>query len=424
MLIVFSYGREGRLRPELDRPMGGILTSALGLAISLAQRGHEAHLFGPCKHPGSNYGVTFHDRSEFAEFTKIHNIDVLIVIPEVLPLLMPVRARARVVWTGNAHPTGDCALEAPWTWAVDIGDKGKRARLYSMAVLHPYCDRVVVKSQWQAKHVCSACGIPSSKIAVRYQGVPLAYYGGPAPERHRHRIVYTSEVRRGLNVLLRLFPEVRSAVPEAELHIFNDYETAIASQHLPGAAQPGVHWRGRLSKSQLAHELRSAAIMAYPNTFEETFCTSVAEAQAAGLPVVTSDLAALAERVSDGVDGCLIREMADLPRYQTDFVEAVIRLLRDNELWTRMGGEASKKAWQLYDWGPIAATWEDELTALVSSREPRLPSPTLNLLDPSLLTVTEGEVSARVPPTLAREWLAKACQSFGYDLNDMNWTTD
>jgi glycosyltransferase involved in cell wall biosynthesis len=224
-------------------------------------------------------------------------------------------------------------------------------------------------------------------------------------------------------VLLRVFPEVRSAVPEAELHIFNDYETAVASQDLQGAVQPGVHWRGRLTKSQLAHELRSAAIMAYPCTFKETFCTSVAEAQAAGLPVVTSDLAALAERVSDGIDGRLIGGRGDQPGYQADFVDAVIRLLRDDELWTRTGAEASKKARRLYDWDTIAAGWEDELTGIVSGQEPRLPGPPLNLLDPSLLTVNEGEASAHVPATLAREWLSKACQSFGYDLNDMHWTT-
>jgi glycosyltransferase involved in cell wall biosynthesis len=403
--------------------MGGIQTAALGLAISLARRGHHLHLFGPCKNPGHNYGVTFHDRSEFAEFTERLNIDVLIVIPEVLPLLMPVRARARVVWTGNAHKTGDCALETPWTWAADIGARGKRARLYSMAVLHPYCDRIVFKSQWQAQHAGSACGIPSSKITVRYQGVPLAYYGGPAPERHRHRLVYTSQVRRGLEVLLHLFPEVRDAVPEAELHVFDDYETTVASHDLQDAGQPGVHWRGRLSKSQLAHELRSAAIMAYPCNFNETFCTSVAEAQAAGLPVVTSDLAALSERVSHAIDGFLIRGTANEPSYQTDFVEAVIRLLRDDELWTRMGAEGSRKARRLYDWDTIAASWEDELTRLVAGREPRLPGPTLSLLDPSLLKVTEGEVSAHVPATLAREWLCNAWRSFGYDPTDMHWTT-
>jgi hypothetical protein len=121
MLVVINCGRESSLRPEQDRPMGEIQTAALWLASALARRGYETHIFGRCKHPGHRNGVTFHDRSEFAEFTARRDIDVLVAIPEVVPLLMPLRARAGVVWTGNAYQTGDCALEIPWTWAKDIG---------------------------------------------------------------------------------------------------------------------------------------------------------------------------------------------------------------------------------------------------------------------------------------------------------------
>ena len=405
--------------------MGGIQTAALWLASALTRLGHETHLFGRCENPGHHNGVAFHDRSEFAEFAARSDIDVLVAIPEVLPLLMPLRARARVVWTGNAYQTGDCALEAPWTWAKDIGHRGERARLYSMAALHPYADLVVVNSQWQAQHIRNSAGVPSSKLTVAYLGVPLASYLGPAPERHRYRLVYTSQIRYGLDVLLRLFPQVRATVPEAELHIFGaDYGNAVASLGLKGAMQPSVLWRGRLSKSQLAHELRSAAIMAYPCTVKETFCTSVAEAQAGGLPVVTSERAALCERVSDGADGFLISGRPDQPVYQAGFVDAVIRLLRDDDLWTRMGAEAAKKAQRLYDWDTIAAGWEDQLTRIVAGREPRLPrDPVLNLLDPSLLTVTEDGVTAQVPAALAKKWLRMAWASFGYDADEMPWTT-
>jgi len=166
MLVVINYGRESNLRPEQDRAMGGIQTAALWLASALAQLGHETHIFGRCKHPGHSNGVTFHDQSEFAEFTARRDIDVLVAIPEVLPLLMPLRARAGVVWTGNAYQMGDCALEIPWTWAKDIGCRGERARLYSMAVLHPYADLVVVYSQWQAQHIRDTSGVPSSKLKV------------------------------------------------------------------------------------------------------------------------------------------------------------------------------------------------------------------------------------------------------------------
>jgi len=188
-----------------------------------------------------------------------------------------------------------------------------------MASLHPYADRVVVGSRWQARYLAETSGIPGGKFTVAYLGVSLEYYRGPAPARHRHRLVYTSHARRGLDVLLLLFPRVRAAVPEAELHIFgSEYRREDVLSHLqealPGATGPGIFWRGALGKSALAHELRSAAVMAYPCTFKETFCLAVAEAQAAGLPVVTSDRAALAERVTDGSDGFLIPGRHGKPR--------------------------------------------------------------------------------------------------------------
>src|SRR5207249_938665 len=129
-------------------------------------------------------------------------------------------------------------------------------------------------------------GVSTAKVTIAYRGIPLEHYRTPAPARHRHRLVYTSNSRYGLALLLRLFPRVQAVVPEAELYIFgSEYDRTDAIRDLQttlqGATQPGVYWRGSLSKSALAYELRSACIMAYPNQVKETFSQAVAEAQAA-----------------------------------------------------------------------------------------------------------------------------------------------
>ncbi len=418
--IAVNYGRDAALEPEAlneGRPMGGICTAALALSAALARRGHDVHLFAVCPHPGVRARIVFHDRSEFARFGRGQRVDALVAIPEVLPLLMPLRARARFVWSGNAFQTSDCALSARWSWAPEIGPSGETARLNTLARLHPYADRLMVKSRWQAEYMWSTPGIPGSKFVVAYNGVPLEHYRGPAPVRHRYRLVYTSQVRRGLGQLLDLFPRIRAVVPEVELHVFGyEYTDAQPLPDLRGAMQPGVHWRGSLGKRALAYELRSAAVMAYPCTVKETFCTAVAEAQAAGLPVVTSDRAALAERVTHGVDGFLISGHPQERGYQATFVEAVVGLLRDDGLWTRLGSNAAGKAHRLYDWDSIAASWEDELWQATAGREPLSPrlDPTLDLLAPELLTVADRGVSVHVPPSLAERWLRRAWAAYGY----------
>src|SRR5438270_5312095 len=106
--ILVNYGRSKELAAGSDdHPMGGIRTAAIGLCTALARRSHDVHLFAPCPNPGLYNGVTYHDRREFARFCDSVTVDVLVVIPDVLPLLMPVRARSRIVWTGNAFKTGD-----------------------------------------------------------------------------------------------------------------------------------------------------------------------------------------------------------------------------------------------------------------------------------------------------------------------------
>ncbi len=418
--LVVTYGRDAPLDPAraLEGPLSGIRAAAVALCAALARRGHDVHFFSPGARPGRYDGVAFHDRGEFATLAARFEADVLIAIPEILPMLMPLRTRARVVWTGNAFAAGDSLLAARWDWAPEIGRAGRTARLYSIGLLDSSIDAYIVKSCWQADYVSRSLSIAPEKFLVAFNGVPLEHYRGPAPRRHRHRLVYASQARRGLDVLLHLFPTIRAAVPSAELHVFGyEYDAPHRPPDLPGARQPGVHWRGALPKARLAQELRSAAIMAYPCRFKETFCTAVAEAQAAGLPVVTSNRAALSERVSSDIDGFLVAMDSEEPSYRTAFVDAVVRLLRDDELWIRMGRSAQEKAFRVYDWERIALIWEQYLYQLTAGRRSAPPQlhPELDFLDPSLLVVSDRGRSAAVPAPLAEVWLRSAWAAYGYE---------
>lgn len=123
--------------------------------------------------------------------------------------------------------------------------------------------------------------------------------------REPYRSVYLSSPDRGLERVLVFWPLIRKHIPEATLHIYYGWENY---DRLGGdrrfkewiqqwAKQDGIEWHGRIGQRDLAVELAKAGSLFYPgpHAFEETFCISALEAQAAGCVPVTRDNGALPE---------------------------------------------------------------------------------------------------------------------------------
>jgi phosphatidylinositol alpha-mannosyltransferase len=89
------------------------------------------------------------------------------------------------------------------------------------------------------------------------------------------------ERRKGVQVLLDAWPIVRQEVPHAELHLT-----------IEGLAHRGVIKHGRVTEQEKWRLLKSAEVAVAPALFGESFGLVVAEALAAGVPLVMSDLEA------------------------------------------------------------------------------------------------------------------------------------
>jgi glycosyltransferase involved in cell wall biosynthesis len=414
MHIALVDGRKATLRPaaDTDEAGDGIAGAMLELSTRLAGRGHEVDVFARCEEPCMHRGVRFHDREQLAAFGEIFEPDALVVVPDGLPLLFPIRARARVLWTGSSE---GFALSAEWFCSPDLRPAGNTVRLYPLSLFSSSIDLVVAKSPWQRRHLAQHLSLPEDRIRVILDGVALDTFLPTDWPRDRHRIVYTSQSRHDLDLMVSLFPAIKSAVPQAELHVYS-YDSAPSWLSNGAGRLPGLFWRGTVSRSVLADELRTAALIAYPATFEETLCTSVAEAQVAGLPVVCSTLGAIAERVDDGVHSMVIDDDPRSDEFAQQFVDSIVTLLQNDALRIRMSSAATAMATEQYDWEVIASQWEAELAEVASHREPRPPrSCGLNLLDSRLLRVSDRGITSQVPAELAESWLRSAWGSYGYD---------
>jgi glycosyltransferase involved in cell wall biosynthesis len=175
--------------------------------------------------------------------------------------------------------------------------------------------------------------------------------------------VFTSNPLRGLDWLLDLWTaRIAPKLPEAELHIYGgpgvygavgekraqEMETVLA--RADALAHYGVRRFPPVARKRLAAALEGARAMLYRGDAGETFCLSLAEAQAMGVPAVVTPLGSVGERVIDGVTG---RIAAD----ENAFVAATLSVLRDDELWRRWH-LASLGRQRGLSWDSVAARFE------------------------------------------------------------------
>ncbi|HEY0369413.1 MAG TPA: glycosyltransferase family 1 protein, partial [Chthoniobacterales bacterium] len=149
------------------------------------------------------------------------------------------------------------------------------------------------------------------------------------------RLLYVGRVskEKDLDVLASAYRQLRDSGLPLRLYVVGDgpYAETMAAQ-LPDAV-----FTGYLAGEDLATAYASADIFAFPST-TDTFGNVIIEAQAAGLPVVVSDVGGPHELVEHGADG-LVTKARDVD----DFAAAVHRLAIDPALREQMSRRARQK---------------------------------------------------------------------------------
>ncbi len=334
-----------------ERGLGGTESAVVYLAEALAVRGHHVAVLNACETTRTIGGVEY-ARWELLPLRCLRDRPDVIVAVRSWNLIGRVRlAPVQIYWTGDAADQPSVA---------GLGDASARAEL----------DVFMLQSDWQANTFEAAFGLsPWHVVKTKLGSAASGVHDEPSdvatpPVRRPRRLAYISTPYRGLDVLLDLFPRIRAACPDAELDVFSSMTvygaTATEDEQQFGALyararQPGVRLFGSLPQPAMTMRLREIRVLAYPSHFAETFCIAAIEAQAAGCPVVTSDLGALAETVGNG--GLCISGDPRTPAYQQAFVDACVKLLLDDGWWHAASARASSRA-TAYAWPEIAAHWE------------------------------------------------------------------
>lgn len=183
-----------------------------------------------------------------------------------------------------------------------------------------------------------AAGLPEQRLVVKPNGLPDP---GPPPAGPREGILFAG----------RLSPEKGVAVlKEAAAGLSLPIDVAgdgPLRDTLEGA--PGLTLLGALPPAAMRARMGRAAALVVPSLWYEGLPMVVAEAFAAGTPVIASRIGALAGLVEDGVTGLLVT-----PGDPVDLARAIERLASRPDEARRMG-EAARAAY-LRDWTEEATT--------------------------------------------------------------------
>jgi len=360
-LAIYNHGIPFDGSTAEKQPLGGSESSIIYMARELVRCGHVVQVYSNCPNPGDYDGVSYIHYHRFFSDYRSNPWDAVIAFRSFDPLLLGRIAPRMIFWCGDA--TNQPSLLH-----------------FEHAALQRNVDRVFCVSEWHRQSFISQFQLPAEKvIATRNGFVPERIT--PYAERRSTASAYTSTPFRGLDILLRVFPEIRRRVNAATLEVFSsmqvygwssdDDRNAFGAVY-GAAGQAGVQWRGSVPQPELLQALGRTGLLLYPNTFEETSCIAAIEAQASGCVVITSAMAALSETVADGETGICIEGDPRSEGYQRKFIEASCGLMRNDDLFLKMSAAARDRAFRRYAWSSIAFEWTsilDSMTAIpVSGR--------------------------------------------------------
>jgi len=203
--------------------------------------------------------------------------------------------------------------------------------------------RMIAVSENTRQDAARLAGLDPERIEVIYSGVPEVYFGAQPRPSERPYVLFlgTIEPRKNIDTLLDAWQGLR---------LRDDFDLVIAGASGWSSGKtmarlatrpPSVRYLGYVPEDELPGLTAGATAFIYPSLYEG-FGFPVAQAMAAGVPVITSNTSCLPEIVGEGA------LLVD-PRSPTEIQSAIQKLLTSPSLQARLRAAALERA-QQYRW--------------------------------------------------------------------------
>jgi len=325
-----------------NRGTGGAETALVWIAFELALRGHEVTVYNDAA--GNFHGVQYRDRREFSVSEPV---DAFVLFRNPWMGVTRVNAGVKVFWSCDQQTEGD----------------------YTLGVL-PWVDNVVVISPYHLAYHVDRYGLDPDVAWVTDLGVNWNEYEVKR-FKVKNRLIYCSQPERGLQHLFEAWPLIEAEIPDVSLTITADRRlwgvdyTGDEKYRAAWAGSDRIDYVGAVPRKKLVELQLEADVLAYPCTYEELFCLSVAECQVAGAVPVTTTMGSLPTTLGVGVQ---VDGIPGVGRFAERFAEAVVGLLKDRKRLSYLQTKAQNYSAGRFPWSVIAEAWEQKLEEWIDAR--------------------------------------------------------
>ena len=247
---------------------------------------------------------------------------------------------------------------------LTIGQAGRIGRL-ATKLTNPLTDAVEVNSETGGKAIVADLGVPPEKVEVVLPGLDLDAFGGSEGrtdiraelgiEANQHLVLYIGRLRpvKGVDYGIKAFAQALAEQRDMHMALAGEGEQR---QHLENlAAKLGISEKITFLgvRNDLANELSAADSVLMPS-LTEGFPRVAIEAMASSKPVIATRVGGTPEAIIDGQSGILVP-----PRDIDAMANAIIRLVGDPDMQSRLGASARLRTEQHYSAASYVAHLDD-----------------------------------------------------------------
>jgi glycosyltransferase involved in cell wall biosynthesis len=304
--------------------VGGSELALLTLAEGLKDAGHEVCIYN------DPWSLDSLDQRPIASFNPKGKRDILVIFRS--PNVRSFDAVGKKIW-----------------WSCDQ---------FTVGNFHDFgntVDGIVTISEFHKKYFHDNYALESTVIdlPIREQDYQLDI------PKVTNRLLFSSVPGRGLHVLADTYRAIKQRVPDVSLVITSDYRLwgstpSNEDYRRRFLEMPGVSFLGAISRDRLIVEQYKAEILAYPCTYDELFCYSVAEAQYCGTLPVTSNMGA----VETTNMGKTIHGNPDDPNWRVAFVDSICGYLENRPYLELAQDFVKERARQRFSMKEVLKQWD------------------------------------------------------------------